>query len=120
MESSLGTNDVEKCASKLCKQNVKKGRNVKLIRDIMKSKVEDAEYDAHMIRKEFIRKSVQYNRVITKGSGIDIEFKNVMKREVEDVWKDGKKKNVDKIENLKNRYKPAHGNGVIRNIEYSD
>ena len=42
MHLNIGTNEVEKYAKVVCHQNVRKGRNNKLIREAMKHKVEDA------------------------------------------------------------------------------
>ena len=93
----IGTNDVEKYAGIVCKQNVKQKRNVDLIKYTMKTKVDDAIFDEKMIRREFVRKSVVFGRTIRKHSQIDMEFKRIMRNEVETVWKDGKQKNTEKV-----------------------
>ena len=82
----VGTNDVEKYVEKVCKQNVRKARNSKLIRDTMRTKVADAEYVEKQSRKEFVKKSIQYGRLTNRGSFVDVEFKRMMKYEVEYVY----------------------------------
>ena len=39
MHLNLGTNEVERFVLKVCRQNVRKGRNKMLIRDTMRTKV---------------------------------------------------------------------------------
>ena len=52
MHLNVGTNEVEGYVAGLCKQNVRKERNHTLIRDCMRMKVHDSEYDERNIRKE--------------------------------------------------------------------
>ena len=58
----IGTHDVEKYAMGVSKQNVRKTRNVQLIRDILKHKANDAKYDQECVRKEFIRNKIFYSK----------------------------------------------------------
>ena len=80
---SVGTNEVEIFATIVCKQNVRKGRNKKLIRSTMRFKLEDAELDEKSVRKKFVQDSIEYRKVIRSGTFVDIEFKRIMKTEVE-------------------------------------
>jgi hypothetical protein len=41
----IGTHDVEKYVMGVSKQNVRKTRNIQLIRDILEHKANDAKYD---------------------------------------------------------------------------
>ena len=50
----VGTNDVVKCARIIKRQNVRNQYDERLIRDMMRSKVNDAEYDEQMVRNEFV------------------------------------------------------------------
>jgi hypothetical protein len=52
MRKNIGTNDVEKYVNVVCKQNVRKKRNVGMIQYAMNMKLDDAEYDEWMIRKQ--------------------------------------------------------------------
>jgi hypothetical protein len=48
MRRNIGTNDVEKYVRIVCKQNVRKKRNVGMIINAMKMKLNDAEYDEYL------------------------------------------------------------------------
>ena len=67
MELNVGTNEVETFARNVCKQNVRKDRNKKLIRDTMKHKVIDAEYDERCARNDFVRDYIEYSKVTKRG-----------------------------------------------------
>ena len=68
MNRNIGTNDVEKCVRAVCKQNVKKKRNIGMIRNIMRMKLDDAEYDEKQTRKEFCYKNSEYRKTVMRGS----------------------------------------------------
>ena len=97
MKKNIGTNDVEKYVGIVCKQNVRKMRNVPMIRHAMKMKLDDADYDEKMTRKYFNEKLSDYRKVMIRGSPADVEFRIIMKYEVEDVWMKGKLKNTNKV-----------------------
>ena len=90
----------------------------------MKVKLEDAEYDERQTRKLFNLKLKEYRNNVTRGSVVDEEFNKIMKHEVEEVWKVGKRKNKQKVERLVFKY--AKGNaenmvgGKVRNVIVSD
>ena len=67
MRKNIGTNDVKKYVNVVCKQNVRKKRNVGMIQYAMNMKLDDAEYDEWMIRKQFNRMLCEYRRVTIKG-----------------------------------------------------
>jgi hypothetical protein len=67
VRENVGTNEVEIYTARVCKQNVRKMRDVQLVRQAMCSKLRDAEYDEKMIRSEFVRTSVEYRRVTIRG-----------------------------------------------------
>ena len=81
----IGTNEVETFVEKMSKQNVRKGRNDKLIRSVMKDKLEDAEFDERCKRKDFVRNKVEYGRIVRRGSMVDRVFQNLMKYETEQI-----------------------------------
>ena len=83
LRRNIGTNEVERYVRVVCKQNVRKKRNVGMIRNAMKMKLEDAEYDEKITRELFIHKLNEYKNVVTKGSAIDVEFRGIMKCKVE-------------------------------------
>ena len=120
LKLNIGTNDVERFAFVVSKQNVKKVRNVNLINYTMKTKVCDAEFDEKNTRKEFIRKSIEYGRLTIRGSVFDEEFRRLMKIEVEKVWNEGKMKNKQKIQYLMSKYGPDKQSDDIRDVAYSD
>ena len=71
MKRNIGTNEVEKYVGVECKQNVKKKRNVPMIRYTMKMKLDDAEFDENMIRKQFKQKLCEYEKTTIRGSPAD-------------------------------------------------
>ena len=88
----------------------------------MKCKVEDAEYDWKCAKRKFVEDSVEYHKVIKRDTFVDLEFKRIMKLEVEHVWNIGKVKNSTKICHLVQRYnpKPSQNGDKLRNVKYSD
>merc|ERR1712030_280966 len=110
MGKNIGTNDVEKYVKVVCKQNVRKKRNVAMIRNAMKMKLDDAEYDEKMVRKQFTYYLNEYRKVTIRGSFADEKFKSVMKNEVEILWNLGKQKNKEKIDRLVKKYAPVDEN----------
>ena len=82
-------------------------------------KLEDADYDERNIRKLFIQKFREYNRVTIKGSPVDVDFKRIMKVEVEAVWVRGKTKNKEKVKRLVEKYAPDDATENIRDIEFT-
>jgi hypothetical protein len=120
MKRNIGTIEVEKYVGLVCKQNVKKKRNVPMIRYTMKMKLDDAEFDENMIRKQFKQKLREYEKTTIRGSPADVEFRRIMKLEVEDVWIKGKLKNIQKVKRLVEKYAPTGGNGNIRDVIVAD
>ena len=120
MNKNVGTNDVEKYVKNVCKHNVQKKRNVGMIKNAMKMKLEDAEYDERRVRKDFMWKQNEYRKVIARGSPVDSEFRSIMKNEVEEVWRSGKQKNRSKVNWLVRKYAPVDVNGSIRDVIVTD
>ena len=67
----IGTNEVEICVRKLCRKSVKRGRKYKLVKLIMKDKVEDAKLVVEITKREFDRQYIEYHRIVDKGSPTD-------------------------------------------------
>ena len=120
MNRNVGTNDVEKYVKNVCKHNVQKKRNIGMIKNAMKMKLEDAEYDEKNVRKDFIYKLSEYKKATIRGSSADVEFRTTMKYEVEEVWNVGKQKNRDKVNWLVKKYAPVNANGNIRDVIVTD
>ena len=120
MKLNCGTNEVERYAQVVCKQNVRRGRNDKLIKDTMKHKVEDAKFDENEVRKLFVRSKIEYCRVIQRGSMIDMVFNRMMKYEVEQVWNEGKLRNTRKVSTLLQKWRPKQNMKTIRNVMYGN
>jgi hypothetical protein len=70
MKLKIGTNDVEKYAVIVCKQNVRKVMNSKLIMHAMRSKVCDAELDERCMRRIFTKKSFEHAMQNFRGSPV--------------------------------------------------
>ena len=116
----VGTNEVEEFTKKVCKQNVVKTRNRKLVKKVMMSKVEDALVDEKRVRRTFVHRKIQYSRMIRRGSVIDMEFMRLVQYEVRKVWDNGKVKNNEKVRILINRYAPERLYGKICGVEFTD
>ena len=115
----VGTHDVERYASGVCRQNVRKARNVKLIRDILKHKVDDAKYDEDCARKQFVRSKIIYYKIVKRGSFVDQEFNRVMKYEVEWVWNNIQEKHGYKVSHLLEEY-GTDKHEDMRKVKYTD
>ena len=72
------------------------------------------------MRKDFVYKLNEYKKATIRGSQVDVEFRRVMKREVEHVWILGKQKNRDKVNWLVKKYVPVDANGNIRDVIVTD
>ena len=92
MKCGVGTNDVEKCVQNVCKSNVKKFRDIAMIKFIMSRKLLDASIEEKRLRREFGKKSTEFNKLIRKGSEADTRFRIMMRSETEKLWKEGKEK----------------------------
>ena len=51
----VGTNEVENYAQRVSRQNVRRGRNVRMVRDMMRNKLDDARFDERQVRRMFVR-----------------------------------------------------------------
>ena len=62
----------------------------------------------------------EYKNVIIRGSDIDVEFRRIMKCEVEEVWRKGKEKNKEKVDRLIKKYVDMDENGNVRDVIVTD
>ena len=120
MKKNIATNDVMKYAKGVCKQNVKNTNLKAMIHYAMKMKVKDAEYDESITRKIFNQKMSEYKSATVVGSLADVEFRNIMKYEVESVWSRGKLKNKEKVFRIMMKYAPMDENGNVRDVIVTD
>ena len=120
MKKNIATNDVMKYAKGVCKQNVKNTNLKAMIHYAMKMKVKDAEYDESITRKIFNQKMSEYKSATVVGSLADVEFRNIMKYEVESVWSRGKLKNKEKVFRMMMKYAPMDENGNVRDVIVTD
>ena len=120
MKKNIATNDVMKYAKGVCKQNVKNTNLKAMIHYAMKMKVKDAEYDESITRKIFNQKMSEYKNATVVGSLADVEFRNIMKYEVESVWSRGKLKNKEKVFRMMMKYAPMDENGNVRDVIVTD
>ena len=100
---NCGTHEVEKYSQALCNQNVRKGRNDRLVSDVMKHNVDDSKFDEKEIRKQLVSSRIEYIKAVKRGCMADLIFNRMMKYKVEKVWIDGKIKNMRKVETLLKR-----------------
>ena len=91
-----------------------------MIRHAMKMKLKDAKFDEENIRKEYCYRLDEYRKCVVRDSPVDRMFRNIMKNEVEDVWRQGKQKNKDKVNMLLSRYAPIHVEKNVRDVVVTD
>ena len=118
----IGTNEVEGCVNKLCKNMVNKMRNQIIVKVIMREKVKDAQIEIQSVRKQVRQYDRELHRYVQKNSQGYITFKTIVKSVTEKVWKVGKKKTRRKVAHLKRKYllTSSEGNEKIRGIAYQD
>ena len=121
MRRGVGTNDVESCVEKVCMSNVRKKKDVTMIKFIMSRKLLDADIEERRVRKEYGKMSMEVNKIIPRGSEINERFRATMKNATEIKWKEGKNKNKRKINTLTQRYKPNNQmDKEISDVVYRD
>ena len=62
----IGTNEVEVCVKRLCKNMVNKHRNLNIVKSIMKEKVKDAHIEVESFRKQLRHGYNELHRYIQK------------------------------------------------------
>ena len=119
---NLTLEDVKMCTVKLCRNNFKNDRRIKkLKKTLMKEKVNDAENEYRVAKREMGWRYREYHKVVSNGSREDAFFRATMIAETGRVWETGKKKNSSKIEHMKKQYdKPGDRVGENRGIIYGD
>ena len=125
----LGTNDVSRCVTVLCRDNENLKRRKKILSFLMKDKLDDAEKEVRRTRSENLRMIKEYKKVVKEGERADISFKIILEKERNKVWNDGKKKSQKKIEYImkKKQQKWSKRKNVImenrenmKDIKYKD
>ena len=99
----VGTNDVNRCVTVLCRNSENYKRRLKILYFLMKDKMDDADREVKRARNENLRMIKEYKKVIKEGEIVDLSFREILKRERDKVWSDGKKKNQRKIEFMMKR-----------------
>ena len=99
----VGTNDVNRCVTVLCRNSENYKRRMKILYFLMKDKMDDADREVKRARNENLRMIKEYKKVIKEGEIVDLSFREILKRERDKVWSDGKKKNQRKIEFMMKR-----------------
>ena len=94
----IGTNDVTKCVRMLCKNKNDFKRREKITCVLMKDKLEDAEKEVRKARHENMKLIKEYKKVIKEGERADVTFKEIIKRERDKEWSNGKEKSHKKIQ----------------------
>ena len=85
----VGTNEVENYAQRVSRQNVRRGRNVRMVRDMMRNKLDDARFDERQVRRMFVRSKILYRKTVQRGSYTDMEFHRVLPKIRQLFEKDG-------------------------------
>ena len=118
----MGTNEVEKYASVIVGQCVRKTSDRGLVVKGMQHKVEDADWCARQARFEYFCAKKELYRHLKKGSFIDHQFQRVMRSECEELWSERREHNRRKIEFLqqKRRSVPGVRETDIRGVKYRD
>ena len=117
----VGTNEVEGCVERLCKNMTNKIRNQNIVKVIMREKVRDAQAEIQLIRRQLRQNDREFHRYIPEKSHGDNVFKAGVKNVTEKIWRDGKRKNKRKLKHLKRKYQGEDSeNEEIRGIRYRD
>ena len=110
LNKGFGTTPVEKMTSKMLGGK----RDESIIKQVMKSKVDDAEREEKEAKVECNKCRVEYNRDIIRGDYANIEFENLAKEAVERIW-DLKMKNIKKSIKYKSE-KSSSRKSVSKNV----
>ena len=120
----IGTNEVEECVGKLCKNMVHKQRGVSLVKAIMKAKLDDAECEVRCIRKQLRQHGKELYKNIPQRSSRENQLKSIVKTITGKLWKKGKEKNRRKVAFLRgksrNKGKSKSKSIETRGIKYQD
>jgi len=124
-KQKIGTKVVDDCVKNLCRGSTHRKRKEKLTRFIMKDKLEDSEREVKEAKREYHMKTKEYRKQIEEGGSADKLFKNIMKRDTEKTWTEGKRKKQKKIKTLIERKDEENGEkqnetNEMKTIKYKD
>ena len=134
---NLTLEDVNVYTHKLCRHNYKNDKRIKNLRRIlMKEKAKDTENECRLSKREMGWRYREYHKIVPSGSKEDAFFRAMMIAETGRVWEEGKKKNSNKIEHMKQQYEKScrentetkvgenrdilYGDKELENINHSD
>ena len=100
VKQRVGTREVQRGVSKMYRNKKNMRRQHRTINIVMKDKLSDSEDEVKKARIEFEKVTEEYRREVPQGTVVDSLFNEIMKRETERVWTEGKRKNIKKIEML--------------------
>ena len=92
IRNQVGTNEVMIQAGNITRHYARRNGFAKTVKFMMKEKLLDAVLDQKHIKVEFLKSKEVYTGIVKKNSQVDVLFNNIMKYEVEKLWKDGKEK----------------------------
>ena len=100
VKQRVGTKEVQRGVSKMYRNKKNMRRQHRTINIVMKDKLSDSEDEVKKARVEFEKTTEEFRKEIQQGTVVDSLFNQIMKRETEKVWTEGKRKNMKKIEML--------------------
>ena len=119
-----GTDEVEKwsriCSGQISSQNRNNDR--KLVNSAMKLKIEDAQWNARQMRREFMKAKSQYRKTVVGGSMVDVEFQRLLRHGTRSSWFERKAANQKKVKHLLQKWRTqTHPNDdKTRGVKYKD
>ena len=96
----IGTREVQKGVSRMYRNKKNMRRQHRTVNIIMKDKLIDSEDEVKKAKTDFERATKEYREEMPQGTIIDSLFNVIVKKEMEKIWNNGKKKNSKKIEML--------------------
>ena len=122
LRRQIGTNEVEKYASVVMGQCVRKTSGRKLVCTAMRHKVEDAQWCVGQARYEYFKSRKNMYCWMKQGSYIDLQFQRIMRKECEDLWRERGQHNKQKVRFLQQKRRSAEGvrEPDIRGVKYRD
>ena len=121
MKIGIGTPEVEKYASIVNKQIVRRKNSRKFVTEAMKYKVQDADWVVKRAEKRLFYSKIECSKVVRRKTIIGAEFEKVVAMECRENWTQRIKKNKRKIENIcKNQKSRNEKEPVIEGVRYRD
>ena len=111
------TREVDSSVRLLCRNN--RDRERKLRRFIMRDKLQDTREEVKRARKKYQADTKNFKKEIGQHRAANEAFRVLMKRDTEKTWKEGVRKNQNKIKTLIERRNQSYDNQNNCNIEDS-